>query len=62
VDEDCKKLDSEKAKVLHDLVAKTLYTTERECPGTCTALAFLTTRVTEPDKDNWAKLCHLTMH
>jgi hypothetical protein len=62
MDEDCcEKLYSEKAKVFHNLVAKrTLYTTKRARRDTCTAIAFLTTtRVRAPDKDDWAKLCHL---
>jgi hypothetical protein len=28
-------------------------------PDSCTAIAFLTLRVREPDKDNWTKLVHL---
>jgi hypothetical protein len=40
-------------------VAKTLYATKRARPDTCTAVAFLTTRVREPDQDDWAKMVHL---
>jgi hypothetical protein len=40
-------------------VAKTLYATKRARPDTCTAVAFLTTRVRNPDKDDWAKMVHL---
>jgi hypothetical protein len=53
VDEDCEKLAQAKAVELHNLVARTLYATKREMPDTCTAIAFLTTRVCEPDKDDW---------
>ena len=42
-----------------NLVAKTLYTTKRARPDTCTSIAFLTTRVREPDTDDWKKLVHL---
>jgi hypothetical protein len=59
VDEDCKKIPAEKAVEFHNLVAKTLYATKRARPDTCTAVAFLTTRVREPDEDDWAKLIHL---
>jgi hypothetical protein len=59
VNPECEKLDSKKAQVFHHLVAKTLYTTERARPDTSTAIAFLTTRVREPDTDDWKKLCHL---
>ena len=59
IDEDCEKLSQDKAVEFHNLVAKTLYATKRARPDTCTAIAFLTTRVRAPDKDDWAKLAHL---
>ena len=59
IDEDCKKLDTKKSKEFHNIVAKTLYATKRARPDTCTSVAYLTTRVREPDKDDWAKLAHL---
>jgi hypothetical protein len=48
VDEDGVKLDEDKSTVFHNLVnlvAKTLFATKRARPDTCTAIAFLTTRV-----------------
>ena len=62
VDEDSEKLQSNKAVVFHNLTAKTLYATKRARPDTSTAIAFLTTRVRNPDKDDWRKLCHLMMY
>jgi hypothetical protein len=59
VDENCEKLKQDKAVEFHNLVAKTLYSTKRAMPDTCTALAFLTTRVRAPKKDDWNKLVHL---
>jgi hypothetical protein len=59
IDEDCTKLDPIKSKEFHNLVAKTLYATKRARPDTCTSVAYLTTRVREPDKDDWAKLSHM---
>jgi hypothetical protein len=59
VDEDCEKLAQVKAVEFHNLVAKTVYATKRARPDTCTSIAFLTTRVCEPDKDDWTKLVHL---
>ena len=59
VNEDCVKLPPEKTVQFHNLVAKTLYATKRARPDTCTAIAFLTTRVRAPDLDDWAKLTHL---
>jgi hypothetical protein len=45
VDKDREKLPREKAIEFHNLVAKTLYATKRARPNTCTAIAFLMTRV-----------------
>jgi hypothetical protein len=58
VDEICEKLKQDKAVEFHNLVAKTLYTTKRARPDTCTAIAFLTTRVRSPDEEDWTKLFH----
>jgi hypothetical protein len=59
VNEDCEKILDEKAVEFHNLVAKTLCATKRARRDTCTAVAFLTTRVREPDKDDCKKLVHL---
>jgi hypothetical protein len=59
VSEDCEKISGDKAVEFHNLVAKTLYATKRARPDTCTAIAFLTTRVREPDKDDWKTLVHM---
>jgi hypothetical protein len=59
VDENCEKLKQDKAVEFHNLVAKTVYSTKRARPDTCTAITFLTTRVRAPDKDDWNKLVHL---
>jgi hypothetical protein len=56
------KLLPEKAVEFHNLVAKALYATKQARPDTCTAIAFLTTRVQAPDKDDWNKLTHLMKH
>jgi hypothetical protein len=53
------KLDKDKSTVFHNLVAKTLFATKRARPDTCTAIAFLTTRVRAPTTDDWRKLAHL---
>jgi hypothetical protein len=59
VDEICDKLKQEKATEFHNLVAKTLYANKRSRTDTCTVIAFLTTRVREPEKENWTKMVHL---
>ena len=59
VNEDGVKVSPEKVVQFHNLVAKTLYATKRARPDTCTAIAFLTTRVRAPDTDDWKKLTHL---
>jgi hypothetical protein len=45
VDENCEKLKQDKDVEFHKMVPKTLYSTKRARPDTCTAIAFLTTRV-----------------
>jgi hypothetical protein len=59
INEDCEELSQDKAMIFHNLVAKTLYATKQARPDTCTAIAFLTTRVRNPDQDDWRKLVHL---
>jgi hypothetical protein len=59
VNEDCEKLPEEMAADFHTIIAKTLYVTKRVRPDTCLSIAFLTTRVGAPDRDDWEKLCHL---
>jgi hypothetical protein len=45
VDENCEKLKQDNTVECHNLIAKTLYSTKRARPDTCTAITFLTTRV-----------------
>jgi hypothetical protein len=59
VDESASKLSAECATAFHHIVAKALYITKRARPDICVAIAFLTTRVREPDVDDWRKLHHL---
>ena len=40
----------------HHLVAKLLYLGKRTCPDILLAVCFLTTRVSQPDVDDWKKL------
>jgi hypothetical protein len=58
VDESYKKLKQDNAVEFHNLVAKTLYATKKTRPDTCTAIAFLTTRVLAPDEYDWTKMVH----
>jgi hypothetical protein len=41
------------------IIAKTLYVTKRARSDMCLSIAFLTTRVRAPNKDDWEKLHHL---
>jgi hypothetical protein len=59
VDKDASKLGEDNKKIFHNIVAKMLYATKRARPDTSVAIAFLTTRVREPDVDDWRKLQHL---
>ncbi len=47
------------ATAFHTIVAKALYLVKRARPDASVAVAFLTTRVREPDEDDWRKLEHL---
>ncbi len=62
VDDSAVKLGSMKAKVFHTIVAKALYVSKQARPDTSLAIAFLTTRVREPDEDDWRKLRHLIVY
>ena len=59
VNDDAMKLEKGKAKSFHSIVQMMLYVTKRARPDTALAVAFLTTRVREPDVDDWRKLDHL---
>ena len=62
VDEDCKKLDSVKAKAFHNIFAKALYVMKRARPDISIAVALLTTRVRGPNQQDWEKLSHLMQY
>jgi len=62
VDEDASKLSPAEAKSFHSMVAMMLYETRQARPDTALAVAFLTTRVREPDGDDWRKLGHLIQY
>jgi hypothetical protein len=62
VDEDCEKLKPKRKEQFHLVMAKTLFCTKRARPDTCTAISYLTTRVREPDRDDWTKLAHMVKY
>jgi hypothetical protein len=62
IDTDCPKLSPVRAKEFHHLVAKTLYATKRSRPDTCTPVAYLTTRVRDPNTNDWDKLSHMVKY
>ena len=49
-------------KQFHQTVAKLLFLFKRVRPDVKTLVSFLTTRVTQPDKDEWGKLRHGLMY
>jgi hypothetical protein len=59
VDEDDPLLGKQLKDAFHTVVAKTLFATKRARPDTCTAVAFLTTRVDKSTDKDWRKLKHL---
>ena len=57
VNEEQTKLDDEQRKIFHTfLVAKLLFVCKRGRPDIQVPIAFLSTRVTSPDNDDWKKL------
>ena len=56
------KLNAKQNMEFHHLVAEILYATKCARLDTCTAISFLTTKVREPDNDDWYKLVHLMKH
>ncbi|MFN7263281.1 MAG: reverse transcriptase domain-containing protein, partial [Cyanobacteriota bacterium] len=56
VNRNATKLDGKTADMFHTFVAKLLYLCKRTRPDIHTAVTFLTTRVTSPDVDDYAKL------
>jgi hypothetical protein len=61
-DDDRKILDEGRAKQFHQTVAQLLFLCMRARPDIQTAVSFLTTRVKEPDEDDWGKLRHVLMY
>jgi hypothetical protein len=56
VRKDAEKLDNERAETYHHITAQLLYLCQRARPDLQPTVAFLTTRVTQPDIDDWKKL------
>ena len=59
VNENGIKLDEERAQIFHNIVAKGLFVCKRARGDIMTTIAFLCTRVQQPDEDDWKKLVHL---
>ena len=56
INKECKKLNNEKSEDFHAFASKNSFSCKRARPDTQTAIAFLTTRVKEPDEDNFKKI------
>ena len=57
--DECPKLDNNWAELFHRLVANMLFVTNRGRPDIQVAVAFLTTRTTKSDEDDWKKLARM---
>ena len=60
--EDATKLSEEKASIYHTITAKGLFLCKRARADIQTTIAFLSTRVKEPDEDDWKKLKQLIQY
>ena len=56
VNPECTQLGSDKQDAFHSIVAKLLWIMKRARPDLETAIAFLCTRVSKSDEDDWLKL------
>ena len=56
---DSPKLDKERAATFHKYVAKGLFACKRARPDIHEVIAVLSTRLKEPNEDDWRKLLHL---
>ena len=56
VDEECQKLNKKDMEIFHSIVAKLIFVGKRARPYIMVAIAFLTTRVSKSDEDDWKKL------
>ena len=59
INNNCEKLNEKMSTDFHTFTAKGLFVCKHGRPDTQTAIAFLTTRVKEPDQDDWKKLMRL---
>ncbi len=59
VNEDLTKLNQNMATAFHNIFAKALYLVKQAWSDMSVSIAFLITRVREPDEDDWMKLEHL---
>ena len=62
VRDDAGALTESRATVYHHFVAKSLFATQRARPDISLAVAYLSTRVKEPDEDDWKKLTRLIQY
>ncbi len=56
------KLSYKRKEIFHTTVAKCLFVTQRARPDIILAVVFLTTRVNDPDLDDWTKLKRLVLY
>ena len=59
VDQTSPKLTKEEAEVFHTVTAQGLFACKRARPDIAPAIAYLTTRVREPNRDDWSKLVRM---
>jgi hypothetical protein len=62
VNDDCTNLSEPKRKILHSITAKLLFVTKRARPDISVPMAFLSSRVTKADEEDWKKLKRLLQY
>ena len=62
VDDESRLVDNSRAKVFHTFFNKALFVTNISRPDIHTAVAFLTTRMRGPNRDDWKKMLRLIQY
>lgn len=62
VREDSPKLPQDQAELFHKVTAQGLFLCKRARPDIAPAIAYLSTRVRQPNQDDWSKLCRMSKY
>ena len=55
-------IDKDRAETFHRITMQLMYLSQHGRPDLCTAISFLSSRMSAPDEHDWKKLCRLTKY